>query len=48
LTVRIRLPEGGALLETTPEPSRIEGDWVVYQAVLDRDQAFELHFRGER
>jgi hypothetical protein len=47
LTVRIRLPEGSVLLEATPEPSALEGNWVIYQMVLDRDRAFELYFEGE-
>lgn len=48
LTVRVRLPEGSTLLEVMPEPPVMEGDWVVYQTVLDRDRAFELYFEGER
>jgi hypothetical protein len=48
LTVRVRLPEGSALLDAAPEPSAVEGDWVIYRMLLDRDREFRLHFRRER
>jgi hypothetical protein len=44
LIVRIRLPEGGTLLDAVPEPSSVEGDWVTYQLTLDGDREFELRF----
>jgi hypothetical protein len=44
LTVRVRLPQGVALLEAQPEPALVDGQWVVFRTVLDRDRAFTLRF----
>ncbi len=47
LTVRIRLPEGGSLLDVTPGAQAVEGQWVIYQTTLERDRTFQLHFRRQ-
>jgi hypothetical protein len=44
----VRPPEGSALLDATPEPSAVEGRWVIYWIVLDHDREFRFHFRRER
>ncbi|MDY7078952.1 MAG: hypothetical protein SXV54_18720, partial [Chloroflexota bacterium] len=44
LTVRVRLPEESVLLDATPEPTAVEGEWVVYRTTLSRDREFRLHF----
>ena len=43
LTVRVRLPQGRALRAASPEYG-VDGDWVVFELVLDRDQEIELRF----
>jgi hypothetical protein len=48
LSVRVRLPEGSALLDATPGPSAVEEGWAVYQTTLERDREFMLHFRREQ
>jgi hypothetical protein len=45
LTVRVRLPEKSTLVEAMPEQIVWEGEWLVYQATLERDQDIRLHFR---
>jgi hypothetical protein len=45
LTVQIRLPEGSALLDATPPPTAVAGEWVIYRMTLDRDREFDIHFR---
>jgi hypothetical protein len=44
LTVRVRLPEGGELVETAPKPANAQGEWIVYRTTLDRDREFNLRF----
>ncbi len=47
LTVRVRLPEGSELVHAGPEVRSLQDGWVVFEAVLDRDLAFELRFTGD-
>jgi len=48
LSIRVRLPEGSALLDATPEPLAVEGRRVIYRTVLDHDGEFRFHFRRGR
>jgi hypothetical protein len=47
LTVRVRLPEGGELIETAPEPATVQGEWITYRTSLNRDREFSLRFRRQ-
>ena len=44
LTVRVRLPEGGELIETAPKPATAQGEWITYRTTLNRDREFSLRF----
>ncbi len=45
LAVQIRLPEGSVLLDATPQPTVVAGEWLIYRMALDRDRDFTIHFR---
>lgn len=48
LSVRVRLPEGGAVVDAGPQPWSMEDGWVVYRTALDEDVAFDLEFEEGR
>ncbi len=44
VTVRLGLPQGTALMSGSNEPYSVEGRWVTYRLVLDRDLEIDVTF----
>jgi hypothetical protein len=45
LTLRVRLPAGSSLLDAEPPPTSLEGGYLVYHLMLDRDRDVRIRFR---
>ncbi|MBI4312976.1 MAG: hypothetical protein HY681_14540 [Chloroflexi bacterium] len=44
--VFLKLPEGGAMVSSSPAPAAADGDWLRYTLTLDADQLITLQYRA--
>ncbi|MBI5033473.1 MAG: DUF4012 domain-containing protein [Chloroflexi bacterium] len=47
VSVRVHLPDQMALIGSSSKQFTLDGEWFVYQMILDRDQDIGLHFRRQ-